>query len=270
MIQTARRNLSIYAAFIAMVPKVFMAYQLWFWIGLVLNVIGMAILFFFWHAIYHDTTTISGLGLDQTITYILLAFIFMPFTRTDLIWEFGGNIREGMIIHHLLRPINFQGMNYAQSLGTLITSLMLQAPMAVAAVLLFGLRFPTDVRTWLAFIVSALLGFTVMFFFQWFLACFTFYTTEIWGLGVLIDGMNFFLSGALVPLVMMPDWLRTIVLSIPFAQALAVPVGLLTGITPLGDTPRVWFVQILWIMGMWWISALFFRVAVQKITVQGG
>jgi viologen exporter family transport system permease protein len=270
MIQTVRRNLAVYAAFFAMIPKMFMAYVLWFWIGLVLNVIGMAILFYFWRAIYNDTTTISGLGLDQTLTYILLAFIFMPLTRTDLIWEFGGNIREGLIIHHLLRPVNFQGMNYAQSLGTLITSLLLQVPMVVVAVLIFGLRLPTDPRTWLAFIVSALLGFTVMFFFQWFLACFTFYTTEIWGLAVLIDGMNFFLSGALVPLVMMPDWLRTLVLSIPFAQALAVPVGLLTGITPLSDAPQVWSVQILWIIGMWFISTLFFRVAVRKITVQGG
>jgi ABC-2 type transport system permease protein len=161
-------------------------------------------------------------------------------------------------------------MNYAQMLGGLMTRLILQAPMAVVAVLVFGLRFPTDLSTWLAFLVSALLGFTVMFFFNWFLACFTFYTTEIWGLGVLVDGMTFFLSGALVPLVMMPEWVRNIVLSIPFAQALAVPVGLLTGITPLSQAPHVWFIQILWILGMWVISTLFFRVAVRKITVQGG
>ncbi len=270
MIRAARRDLSIYGSFFAMMPKVFMAYQVWFWVGLVLNIISMAILVYFWRAIYNDTSTISGLGLNQTLNYILLAFIFMPLTANDLVWEFGSNLREGTIAHHLLRPINFQGMNYAQSLGILVTRLLLQLPMVVAAVLLFGLRFPTDLVTWLAFLVSALLGFTVMFFFNWFLACFTFYTTEIWGLGVLIEGMNFFLSGALVPLVMMPEGVRNVVLSIPFAQALAVPVGLLTGITPLSDAPRVWLIQIAWILGMWLLSTLFFRVAVRKITVQGG
>lgn len=268
--QTVRRDLSIYGAFFTMMPKVFMAYQVWFWVGLVLNIISMAILVYFWRAIYNDTSSISGLGLNQTITYILLAFIFMPLTSIDVVWEVGSSLREGTIIHHLLRPINFQGMNYAQMLGILATRLLLQLPMAVAAVLLFGLRFPTDLMTWLAFIVSALLGFTVMFFFNWFLACFTFYTTEIWGLGVLIEGMSFFLSGSLVPLIMMPEWIRTIVLSIPFAQALAVPVGLLAGITPLSDAPRVWLIQILWILGMWLASSLFFKVAVRKITVQGG
>lgn len=270
MIRAARRDLSIYGSFFAMMPKVFMAYQVWFWVGLVLNIISMAILVYFWRAIYNDAETISGLGLHQTLTYILLAFIFMPLTANDLVWEFGSNLREGTIAHHLLRPINFQGMNYAQSLGILVTRLLLQLPMVVAAVLLFGLRFPTDLVTWLAFLISALLGFTVMFFFNWFLACFTFYTTEIWGLGVLIEGMNFFLSGALVPLVMMPEGVRNVVLSIPFAQALAVPVGLLTGITPLSDAPRVWLIQIAWILGMWLLSTLFFRVAVRKITVQGG
>jgi ABC-2 type transport system permease protein len=270
MIRTARRHLSVYAALFGMIPKLFMAYQIWFWVGLVLNVISMAILVFFWRAIYADTSTISGLGQNQTITYILLAFIFMPLTSNDLVWEFGSNLREGMMIHHLLRPINFQGMNYAQTLGGLVTRLVLQFPVVLVAVLVFGLRLPMDLLTWLAFIVSAMLGFTVMFFFNWFLACLTFYTTEIWGLGVLIEGMTFFLSGALVPLVMMPVWMRTVVLSVPFAQALAVPVGLLSGITPLNDAPRIWLIQLLWIIGMWIISTLFFRVAVRKITVQGG
>ncbi|HJS17945.1 MAG TPA: ABC-2 family transporter protein [Anaerolineales bacterium] len=270
MIQTARRNLSAYSAIFSMIPKVFMAYQLWFWIGLVLNIISMAILVFFWQAIYADTNTISGLELDQTLQYILLAFIFSPLASNDLVWEFGSNLREGMMIHHLLRPINFQGMNYAQTLGTLATQLILQIPMAIVAVVLFGLRFPTDLATWLAFIVSAMLGFTVIFFFYWFLACLTFYTTEIWGLGVFIQGMSFFFSGALVPLVMMPVWLQDIVLSVPFVQALGVPVSLLTGITPLSEAPQVWMSQILWIIAMWLISSLFFRVAVRKITVQGG
>src|SRR5688572_32904876 len=134
-----------------MIPKVFMAYQVWFWVGLVLNIISMAILVYFWRAIYNDASTISGLGLNQTLTYILLAFIFMPLTANDLIWEFGTNLRDGTIVHHLLRPINFQGMNYAQSLGTLAMRLVLQVPMAIVAVVLFGLRFPTDPETWFAF-----------------------------------------------------------------------------------------------------------------------
>lgn len=270
MIQSVRRRASIYGALFSMIPKMFMAYQLWFWAGLVMNVISITILYFFWNAIYDNSAVISGLAREQTINYILLAFFFMPLVSNDLVWEFGSNLREGLMIHHLLRPVNFQAMNYAQQLGVLVTRLAFQIPIVVLAIFLFGLKFPIDFSTWMAFIISALLGFTVMFFFNWLLACMTFYTTEIWGLGVLIEGMTFFLSGALVPLAMMPEWMRGIVLSVPFAQALAVPVGLLSGITPLADAPRIWLIQILWIIGMWIFSNLVFRVAVRKITVQGG
>ncbi len=265
-----RRDLSIYLSIFGMTPKVFMAYQLWFWIGLVLNTIGMAILVFFWRAVYADTDSVAALSLQQTLTYILLAQIFFPLTDVDLIFDFGFNLREGNIIHFLLRPINFQGMYYVQNLSSLMMRLILQIPIAVVATLLFGLQWPTDPATWGAFAVSALLGFTALFFFHWFLACLTFYTTEVWGLGVLIFGMSLFLSGSLVPLTMMPGWLQTVVLSIPFAQAIAVPVSLLTGITPLIQAPLVWLTQLAWVTGMWLVSALFFRVAVRKVTVQGG
>jgi ABC-2 type transport system permease protein len=259
-----------YFAIMSMVPKVFMAYQLWFWIGLVLNTIGMAILYFFWRAVYGETQSIAGLTLNTTLTYILLTQVFRPLTDVDLIFEFGYNLREGGIIHHLLRPLNFQLMYYAQNLGSLGMGMVLQIPMALVATFLFGLKWPTDPAVWAAFLVSAILGYTALFFFVYCVACLTFYTTEVWGLGVLFFGMSIFLSGGLVPLAMMPDWLRMIVLSIPFAQALAVPVNILTGITPLNEAPHMWLIQAAWVVGLWLASNLIFRVAIRKVTVQGG
>lgn len=270
MIQRLLREPGKYLAILGMVPKVFMAYQLWFWIGLVLSTIGMAILYFFWRAVYGTTDVIAGLTLNTTLTYILLAQVFRPLTDVDLIFEFGYNLREGGIIHLLLRPINFQAMYYSQSLGGLGMQMVLQIPMALVATFVFGLKWPTDPAVWGAFLVSALLGYSALFFFVYCVACLTFYTTEVWGLGVLFLGMSLFLSGGLVPLAMMPDWLRTVVLAIPFAQSLAVPINILTGITPLSEVPHTWMIQALWVLGLWLASNLFFRVAIRKVTVQGG
>jgi ABC-2 type transport system permease protein len=87
---------------------------------------------------------------------------------------------------------------------------------------------------------------------------------------VLIFGLSLFFSGSLVPLAMMPVWLRTLVLSLPFAQSLALPMSLLSGITPLAEAPRIWLLQLVWLVGLGALSRLVFRVAVRKITVQGG
>jgi ABC-2 type transport system permease protein len=148
--------------------------------------------------------------------------------------------------------------------------MVLQIPMALVATFVFGLQWPISPAVWGAFLISAMLGYAALFFFVYFVACLTFYTTEVWGLGVLFFGMSLFLSGGLVPLALMPDWLRTVVLAIPFAQALAVPVNILTGITPLAQAPHIWLTQGLWVLGMWLASNLFFRVAIRKVTVQGG
>jgi ABC-2 type transport system permease protein len=68
----------------------------------------------------------------------------------------------------------------------------------------------------------------------------------------------------------MPDWLRGLCQSLPFVQALYVPVSLLSGITPLSEAPRLWLIQLAWLAGLLIASRLVFRIAVRKVTVQGG
>ncbi len=270
MIGALRRQASIYAAIAEVVPKRFLAFRLWFWIGLILNTIEMMILVFFWRAAYAESALIAGLSLQQTLTYILMAQVFIPLSEHHLIWEFGEHLREGSIIHLLLRPVGFQMSFYVQALSGLLVSLVMQIPMALVATLVFGLRWPGDPAAWGAFLVSALLGYTALFFFHWCLACLTFYTTEVWGLGVFTFGVTRFFSGRLVPLAIMPGWLQAVVLAFPFAQSLALPLNLLSGITPLAEAPRIWLMQLIWMIGLGVVSNLFFHVAVRKVTVQGG
>jgi ABC-2 type transport system permease protein len=270
MITYLRRQASIYGAIAAIVPKRFLAFEIWFWVSLVLGTIEMMILVFFWRAVYGQTASLGGLSLDQTLTYILLAQVFGALADQDLIWEFGFSLREGLIVHMLLRPVGYQTSYYVQALAGLGVRLILQLPMALLATLAFGLRWPTDPAAWGAFLVSALLGYTALFFFHWILASLTFYTTEVWGLGVLVYGLTRFFSGGLMPLAIMPAWLRLIVLAVPFAQSLALPLNFLSGITPVSAAPATWLFQFAWVVGLGVASQLFFRVAVRKVTVQGG
>ncbi len=110
----------------------------------------------------------------------------------------------------------------------------------------------------------------MLFLFDWMFACLAFYVTETWGLSVVRIGVGSFFSGALVPLAMMPGWLQKLAASMPFAQALSVPVSFLSGITPLAEAPRLWLIQLAWLAGLLVVSRLVFRVAMRKVTVQGG
>jgi ABC-type uncharacterized transport system permease subunit len=56
----------------------------------------------------------------------------------------------------------------------------------------------------------------------------------------------------------------------PFAQALNVPVGFLSGITPASEAPRLLLIQVVWLVVLFVASRRFFGVAIRKVTVQGG
>jgi ABC-2 type transport system permease protein len=270
MIPTILRRTGMYTAIGSMVAKEYLTYRVWFWVGFFLRAIAMAIYVFFWRAVYADTNTISGLNLQQTLNYILLAQVFSPLLDMFLVFEFGYNLREGAMAIALLRPISLQGTYYAMSFSRLIVGMVSQMPMVLIATFVFGLQWPSDPAIWAAFVVTVILGRTVLFFFDWILACLTFYTTEVWGLGVLIEGISLFFSGGLIPLVMMPGWLQTITQSFPFAQALYVPLSILTGIVPLSQVPQLWLVQLIWLVCLGTLAKVFFSFAIRKVTVQGG
>ena len=253
-----------------MVPKEYFAYRIWFWAGIFLRAISMTIYVFFWRGVYADTSSISGLSLQQTLNYILLAQIFTPLSDMWLISEFGYNLREGAMAISLLRPISFQGNYYVLTFTRLVVGMIGQIPMILIATFVFGLQWTSNLATWAAFIVTVILGRTVLFFFDWILACMTFYTTEVWGFSVLVEGISLFFSGGLIPLVMMPGWLQAITQSFPFAQALYVPLSVLNGMVPLSQAPQIWLVQLAWIAGLGLLARLIFSRAIRKVTVQGG
>jgi ABC-2 type transport system permease protein len=270
MIQTLRRTATAYGAFAAISTKRVMAYPLGFWIRLVVLFIMMAVTVYFWRGVYFGQATLGGLNLRQTLNYMMLAQIVFPLLQASLIGRFGSLLREGQLAIELLRPADFQLQNFAeQQIGTWI-ALVQQLPLFGVAWLLFGLELPADPKVWIAFTVSLFLGQAILLFFDWIFACLAFYTTDVTGFDIVRYAVTDILSGRLVPLAMMPGWLQAVAYSFPFAQAISVPVSLLSGIIPLTDLPRIWLIQVIWLIGLAGVSRLVFRIAIRKVTVQGG
>ena len=268
---TLKRSWRVYGGMAAVVPKMFMAYSIWVWMELFVNIIAVVIFVAFWRAVFASTATIGGLTLDQTLNYILLAQLFGDAAYvSNIIYDIGAGLREGQITAALLRPLDYQAAMYVQNVAQLGINLFLKLPLAVFIWFVYGLDLPSDPVVWLAFIVSLLLGHAVMFCFDWIIGCSAFYSTEIWGMSVVRFGVAMFFSGSLIPLTMMPDWLRTIAAILPFSQAVFLPVSILSGITPVSAMPRIWLMQIALLVGLVFLSRFVFRRALRVITVQGG
>jgi ABC-2 type transport system permease protein len=260
----------VYNPFAGLALKFFLAYTVWVWVWFFLNILSMVILVYFWRAVYSNTTTVAGLSLSQTLNYILWAQIMFPIIQSNFVLHFGSLIREGAVGIELLRPVDFEARYYVQNLTDFLINIISRLPMIALAVFAFGLKLPNSLAGWGAALLSLFLGQAVSFFFDWIFACLAFYSTEVWGLAVLKDGVATFFSGAMLPLVMMPGWLQGIALAMPFAQSLAVPVSLFSGLLPLSRAPAAWMVQLGWLVSLGLASRAMFNVAVRKVTVQGG
>jgi ABC-2 type transport system permease protein len=270
LIRILRRTVVAYAALASISLKSYLVYVFANWLEFGLQFLWMVAFVYFWRAVYAGRPIIAGLELQQTLDYAILSMALMPLVERDLILEFGWMLREGYLAVELLRPVDFQARSYVSQLADLFSALIQKIPLLIFAWLLFGLRLPSNPVVWLVFVVSLLLGHAVIFCFEWAFACLAFYTTETMGLWQSRVGLARLFSGALVPLAMMPGWLLTICQSLPFAQVVFVPVTLLTGITPVSEAPRVWGIQILWLIGLISFSRLVFRFTVRQVTIQGG
>jgi ABC-2 type transport system permease protein len=259
-----------YGALANMWAKTLLVYSWSAVIDIIKSLLGTVVFVYFWRALYANTAVIGGLALEATLSYILLARIFQPIGGLYVTGAFDYLLREGNIAHLLLRPLDVQLAYYVQGLADLGVALARQVPVVAVALLFFGLHWPTDPVVWGVFIVSALLGRSVLFCFDYMLACSAFYTTSAWGLGFAISGLILFTGGGLLPLVMMPDGLRQIAQNTPFAQAIFVPISLLSGLTPLSEAPRLLVIQLLWLVGLAPLSRFMYAVAIRRITVQGG
>lgn len=265
-----RRRLSVYSTFTELAPKLFVAFRGWVWVDMFVQALSMVVFVYFWRAVYANNDTIAGLTLQQTLNYILLARILGPIMNDTDIFYFGFLLREGVIAVEMLRPVDLQLRFYTYHIGRVLTSLVISLPLAVLAIVAFGLQLPGDPLVWLCFFVTLALGHAVAFCFDWAFLSLAFYTTETWGLGVLREGIVMFFSGSLIPLVMLPGWLQGIAQAMPFAQALYVPLTVLSGQTPLSGVPGLWLTQIVWLVGLLIFSRWVFAVSVRKVTVQGG
>jgi ABC-2 type transport system permease protein len=265
-----RRIFSIYSAIASVGLKTFFQYNIWVWTQFVVQILSMFVFVYFWRAVYAGTDTLGGLTLQQTLNYILLARIIAPLVETRLIFHFGFLIRQGQLAVEFVRPIDLQARYFVEQMTEFGVFLVQRLPLLLIAWLFFGLQLPSDPALWAAAFLSLFLGLSVLFFFDWIFACLAFYSTETWGLSMVRVGAAAFFSGSFIPLNMMPGWLQAIANGMPFAQAVAVPVSFLSGVSSLADAPRLWLIQVAWLVGLWAVSRWFFNLAARKITVQGG
>jgi ABC-2 type transport system permease protein len=183
-------------------------------------------------------------------------------------WEY--RIREGDLNRDLLRPVLPLHYDIAWFAGWKVVMIVLWLPIAFGLSLVFDPTLsprPAEIATFAIAIWGAYLIRTML---QESLGMLCFWTTRGAAIFDLYMTVELLLSGRLVPLPLMPDWVQDIALFLPFQWAFYFPIESLVGDLSNQELVQGLLVQLLWILVGLAIFRVAWRSAIKRYSAVGG
>lgn len=199
--------------------------------GVVMSGVSVFMAWVLWRAIFSGRSTVGGLSLSMTLThYVIAAFVGRLDQSKNYVWEFAAEIRGGTFGKYLVRPVDpllwFLSICVGRSFFTLLP--MASATLVCTAVLGKSLVAPESLAV-LAIIPIIALGLLALGLLNFLTALLAFVFQEITPFHMIKSELVAFLSGALVPLAMMPSLAREPLSWTPFPALASLPAALWFG-----------------------------------------
>ena len=183
-------------------------------------------------------------------------------------WEW--RIREGMLSGELLRPMHPIHSDIAFFAGWKFVVILLWLPLAALLTWVFKPTFDISLLEVLVFFLAIWGAFLVRTMMVSLLGMITFWTTRVSAIFELYFGLELILSGRLVPMTLMPQWVQNVSNYLPFKWTFYFPIEALVG----SMTPQeLWMgigTQILWITVGVVLLNFVWRAAIKQFSAVGG
>lgn len=260
-------------AYLEVVKKSFqnnIVYRVEYFAGVINTLVMIFVNIAIWKAIYEEEEVLGGVQFKIVMTYIALGFLMQCiFVMEDYFIE--GKVTSGLISSDLLKPISFRAYVLSYNIGgTLFRIIMQLTPTLIVAIILFKLLPPFSFQMFAIFLISGMLGYLVLYclnFIVW-ITSFWFYNT--FSLVTIKDALVLLMSGALIPLWFMPQWLYDFIKLTPFDSIYFIPISIYLGQVPAGEIVFDLLKQVVWIMLLGTIGHFLWMAAKRKLVLQGG
>jgi len=217
---------------------------------------------------------LAGFAFHDMVAYYLLtmvarAFSSMPGLSTGIARQ----VRDGEIKKFLIQPVDYLGF-------LLISRVAHKLAYYTVALLPFALVFylcrgyfqhgwpePTVLA---AFFISLILSFLIGFYLEACLGLIAFWFLEVSSLVFIYMLLNYFLSGHMFPLTMLPDSVRLLVDLLPFKYLAYTPSAIFLGKVAPGHVWREVAIGGVWLIGLAAASRLLYRRGLRRYSGFGG
>ncbi|MDT9681245.1 ABC-2 family transporter protein [Streptomyces sp. TRM76323] len=242
--------------------------------GVFTNTVFGFVLAFTYVALWDERPRLGGYDMSEALAYVWLGQALLAASslmgggfEDELIQR----IRTGDIVVDLYRPADLQLWWFSANLGRAAFQLVGRGavPMAVGA-LAFDLALPEHPLTWLAFLVSVLLGVVVSFAVWYLVALSVFWLLDGAGVVQVAWLTGVFFSGMLLPLTLFPGALGEVARALPWASMLQVPADVFLEKRTGRALLEAYGFQAGWALALLAAGRALQAVATRRVVVQGG
>jgi ABC-2 type transport system permease protein len=250
-----------------------LTYRLDFILSTLLRFLPMVTTILLWQAVFVGHETIATFDRNEMIAYLLLVHIGRMFSSMPgLAAGIARDIREGTLKKYLLQPIDMLAYlvayRVAHKIAYIITSAL---PYGLLFFLCRGYfdGFP-DAFTLLAYLVSLVMGFVIGFFFEACIGTVGFWFLEVTSFLFVINTVNFFVSGQMFPLDLLPPFWSGILKALPFQYMAYFPTMIFLGKIRGMDLVYGLLAEFSWALAFIVLSRVLYKTGLRRYSAYGG
>lgn len=235
-----------------------------------LSVLNPLILLLYWNGVYQEHGRgITGWEFSSVSSYYLYLTLASTLISTHIEEAVAYyDVQMGGLTKHLLQPFSYLMKNF---LGELPYRL-LESVFSIGIILVIGtlwkgsVTFPTSIMQLGLILWTIVMGYFVNFYYKMIIGISALWFTDYHGLNELLEVVSVVLGGFTVPLLYLPDPVRTIALYSPFASMFYTPVLALMG--KLTD-PTAILMQIIWLFIFMNVYAFLWKKGIKQYSAIG-
>ena len=252
-----------------------LTYRADFFVAMIFRFLPLVTTFLLWDAVYEAAgkKTIVGFTHDEMLAYLLLVQISRMFSSMPgLAGGIAQDIRDGNLKKYLLQPIDMTAylLAYrgAHKLAYIATSVI---PYGLLF-LWFRDVFPPfpDPVTLLAYLASLVLAFLLGFFFEAMIGMVGFWLLEVTSFLYIVNTLNFFISGQMFPIDLLPRPMVVVLKATPFPFLAYWPAMVFLGKVQGWDLAFGLLWELLWVIVLMGMMRLLYRRGLRYYGAYGG
>lgn len=261
------------APYLAFAKKSFLgrsAYRFDHFMGIFDTILRIFIFWEIYRALYGGRSEVDGITLTMVTTNFILSMgLDAVFFVDD--YYLPSRIQSGSIATELLLPVSIHGRMLANNMGNALFQLIFHfVPTVAVSVLVIGIAAPAEPLALLLFLLSALLGYGVLWTISFVAQMLSFWLINVWSAMTIKNVFVKVLSGSMIPLWFMPNWMSGVMRFTPFSSIYFTPVQIYLGQLSFLEILHGFLIQAFWIAFLFVVGMFFWKKGQKKLVVQGG